>query len=179
MAVAIGKHEDFLATHLPQLVHNAVPKRLWQPLHEVRSIFRTSAARKCMSIWIWTQFSGVMRLQKLMRQAFDAADAFTFCYDALSQPQWTVICLEVRPSEYRLQLATLFALLVPTSVCTTQDIACSSDIWLVDHAVTFGSAGELAQGLEADTSLLQRLAALMELPGVPSRRQPSFWSCGS
>ena len=151
-----------------------MPKRLWQPLHEVRSIYRTTAARKVRLYWIQTQYSGVMRSQKLVRQAFDAADAFTFCFDALSQPQWTVICLEVRPSEYRLQLATLFALFVPTSVCTTQDIACSSEVWLVDHAVTFGSAGELAQGLEADTSLLQRLAALMELPGVPNRQQPSF-----
>ena len=66
--------------------------------------------------------------------------------------------------------------LFPSSVCKMQDIACSSEIWLVDHAVTFGSARELAEGLEADPSLLQRLAALMELPGVLSPPQLSFWA---
>lgn len=49
-----------------------------------------------------------------------------------------------------------------------QDLAAGSDVWLVDHAVTFGRAEELAQGLEADASLLWRLAALMELPGARS-----------
>ena len=110
-------------------------------------------------------------MQKLDRQGFDAK-AFTFCYDALSQPQYTVVCVEVRSAvstSSGQQHSLLFS--IPQNVCTLQDIACSSEIWLVDHAVTFGSAEELAQGLEADTSLLQRLAALMELPGVPSCQQ--------
>ena len=109
----------------------------------------------------------MLPVQKLDGQAFDAAKAFTFCYDALSQPQWTVVCLEVSFSGYQLRPAILVCLAVSESVCTSQDIACNSNIWLVDHAVTFGSAKELAQGLEADTSLLQRLAALMELSGAP------------
>ena len=112
-------------------------------------------------------------MQKLERQVFDAAQTFTFCYDALSQPQYTVVCLEVRSAvsaSSGQQHCVLF--LVPSSVCTSQDIACTgSEIWLVDHAVTFGNAEELAQGLRADTSLLQRLAALMELPGVPICQQ--------
>ncbi|KAK9838164.1 hypothetical protein WJX81_005734 [Elliptochloris bilobata] len=101
-------YTSFLQLHKPQLVHSAVPERLWQTLY-----------------------------QKLECQSFDAAEVFTFCHDASSQPQWTVICLE--------------------------DLASGSGIYLVDHAVTFGKAEELAEGLECDPALLQRLAALMEL----------------
>ncbi len=39
-------------------------------------------------------------------------------------------------------------------------------MWLIDHLVTFGKAEELLQGLEADSSLLKRLAELMELDGA-------------
>ncbi len=52
-------------------------------------------------------------------------------------------------------------------------MAAGSDVWLVDHAVTFGKAEELAQGLEADAGLLRRLAALMELPGKQSSALPA------
>lgn len=34
--------------------------------------------------------------QKLSSQAFDASEAFTFCFDATSKPQWTVVCLQVQ-----------------------------------------------------------------------------------
>lgn len=114
MAVTNGKHEDFLATHLPQLVHNAVPEHLWQLLQEVRSqVLTASTCERSVSTIILYQYVGVAHMQKLDRQAFDAAKAFTFCYDALSQPKWTVICLEVRLCEYQLQLATPYAHPVP------------------------------------------------------------------
>ncbi len=49
-------------------------------------------------------------------------------------------------------------------------MAAGCDVWLIDHLVTFGKAEELLQGLEADSSLLGRLAELMELDGAALRR---------
>lgn len=37
----------------------------------------------------------VLCAQKLSHQTFDASEAFTFCHDTLSDPQWTVVCLKV------------------------------------------------------------------------------------
>lgn len=94
--------------------------------------------------------------QKLSCQAFDASEAFTFCFDATSKPQWTVVCLQVQSPllgrQDMLHTLTCFWL----SSC------------LVVRRTKVSNASALL--LYADYLLLQALYALcMPLPGtVPS-----------
>ncbi len=89
--MSCGPYADFLDTHQLQLQHSKLPESLWRRLYEV-------VYEACLRVRLLVpacDSEDVLCAQKLSHQTFDASEAFTFCHDTLSDPQWTVICLTV------------------------------------------------------------------------------------